>query len=186
MSGLPLFLFLTWSGLTLNVAFAAPNTPSTPQVELAKKAPENPFRCDRLIRFKGRTLPCDSALRRDGESLRSIFEKTPTALDELDSYQSGRTAIKYSAYTGTAGLVLTLASGFFSNLLISDPDETRSAERSELAKKIRMAGLGITVGGVVYGYSHLRSNEDHLRQAILNFNTAHPDHPVEILFKSEF
>lgn len=169
----------------MNLALAAPaaSAPSAPPVAPARKIPENPFRCDRLVKYRGRTLPCDSALRRDGESLRSIFETTPEALDELDAYQSGRDSIRYAAYTGTAGLVLALTSGLLADLFI---DESQPAKRQDVGKIIQLSGIGITLGGVIFGYSHLRSNEDHLQQAVIKYNAAHPDRPVEILFKTEF
>lgn len=172
----------------MNVALAEPviPAPTAPKASLpasARQIPENPFRCDRLVQYRGRTLPCDSALRRDGESLRSIMETTPSALEELDAYQSGRNSLKFAAYTGTAGLVLALTSGLITNLFI---DESRPDDRTRVSKILQLSGLGLTVGGIVFGYSYLRSNEDHLQQAIIKYNAAHPDRPVEILFKSEF
>lgn len=172
----------------MNVALAdpaipSPATPKAPQSASARKIPETPFRCDRLVQYRGRTLPCDSALRRDGESLRSIMESTPAAIDELDAYQSGRNSLKAAAYTGTAGLVLALTSGLITNLFI---DESRPDDRTQVSKILQLSGLGLTVGGIVFGYSYLRSNEDHLQQAIIKYNAAHPDRPVEILFKTEF
>lgn len=166
----------------MNAAFAAP-PPVAPVSAVARKIPDNPFRCDRLVKYRGRTLPCDSALRRDGESLRSILESTPEALEELDAYQSGRNTMRFAAYTGTAGIALALTSSLIANLFI---DESKSADRTKLAQIIRMSGAGMTIGGVIVGYSHLRSNEDHLQQAIIKYNAAHPDRPVEILFKTEF
>lgn len=153
-----------------------PNVPS-------KKIPENPFRCDRLIKYRGRTLPCDSALRRDGESLRSIMESTPEAIDELDAYQSGRNSIRFAAYTGTAGLVMALTSSMLADVFVS---KDRPDSREDTAKILRLSGIGITLGSVVWGYSHLRSNEDHLKLAIIKYNATHPDRPIEVLFKTEF
>lgn len=149
----------------------------------SKKIPDNPFRCDRLIKYRGKTLPCDSALRRDGESLRSIFERSPEALEELDQYQAGRNSIRYSAYVGTTGLLLALTSGLITNLFI---DSSRSTAREDTAEVLRVSGLGITLGSVVFGLSALRSNEQHLQTAIIKYNASQPDKPIEILFKSEF
>jgi hypothetical protein len=160
-----------------------PKPVAPPAPPMARKIPENPFRCDRLVRYRGKTLPCDSALRRDGESLRAIMDGTPDALEELDDYQSGRNSIRYAAYTGTAGLVLALGSGLLTDLFI---DESRQTARTDTSKVLRWTGLGITFGGVVWGLSHLRSNEDHLQQAVVKFNAAHPDRPIEIQFQTEF
>jgi len=149
----------------------------------ARKIPENPFRCDRLIRYRGKTLSCDSALRRDGDSLRSIVEDTPSALEELDRYQAGRNSIKFAAYSGSAGIVMLLTSSFLANVFISSSQPTA---RKTTAKILRWTGAGITIGSITYGLSRLRSNEEHLNEAILKYNAAHLDHPIEILFKTEF
>jgi hypothetical protein len=136
-----------------------------------------------LIRYRGRTLPCDSALRRDGESLRSIVENTPDALDELEQYQSGRNSIKFAAYTGSTGLAMVIFSGLLADVFVS---ESKSDQNARAVKIVRWGGAGLAIGSIVYGLSHLRSNEDHLHRTILNYNIAHPDRPIEILFKTEF
>lgn len=148
-----------------------------------KKISENPFRCDRLIKYRGKTLPCDSPLRRDGESLRSILEKSPEAIDELDRYQAGRNSMKFAAYTGTAGLVLLLGSELITNVFIP---ENEGARRQNTTRVLRYTGAGLTVGGILFGLSALRSNEGHLQSAILKYNASQPDKPIEILYKAEF
>lgn len=187
LAGIPI-LALFVGGTVSKSAFAAPGVPnprpSAPAISPSvKKIPDNPFRCDRLIKHRGKTLPCDSALRRDGESLRAIMEKTPSAIDELEKYQAGRNSIKFAAYTGTAGLLILAASGLIADLVV---DSGNSGKRDDVAKILRFSGGGIALGSVVFGISHLRSNEDHLQQSILNYNAAHPDRPIEILFKTEF
>jgi len=154
-----------------------------PPSAYSKKIPDNPFRCDRLIKYRGRVLPCDSALRRDGDSLRSILENTPDALDELDRYQSGRNSIRYAAYVGTTGLLIALTSGLIANAFI---DESRTTARRDTAKVLQVSGLSLTLGSVVFGLSSLRNNEQHLQTAIIKYNASSPDKPIEILFKSEF
>lgn len=171
-----------------NSAFSAP-TDSTPRpsapapLSAPKNTPENPFRCDRLVTYGGKTLPCDSALRRDGESLRPILESVPDALDELDIYQAGRSSIAFAAYTGTAGVVLAITSGLLTNLVI---DESRNVARRDVAKITRVTGLGLALGSIGFGLWKLRDNEDHLQLAILKYNAVHPDHPIEVQFKMEF
>jgi hypothetical protein len=180
------FLILAWAAFAGDAAFSAENSPKAPMAPptaQAKKIPENPFRCDRQIKYRGKLLPCDSALRRDGESLRSIFEKTPDALDELDQYQSGRRAVQYAAYTGTTGLVLALAGGLIANIVI--PEE-RAGDRQELTRVFRYSGFGLALGSVVFGLSHLRSNEDHLQRAIIKYNASQPDRPIQVLFQTDF
>lgn len=180
------FLILAWTALAGDAVFAAENLPQAPPAApstQAQKIPNTPFRCDRLIKYRGKTLPCDSALRRDGESLRTIFENSPDALEELDRYQSGRNSLKYAAYTGSVGIFLALASGMVTNLFIP---ENRGDARQSTSHIVRLTGLGMTVGGVVFGLSRLRSNEDHLQSAIIKYNASQPDKPIEILFKTEF
>jgi hypothetical protein len=180
------FLILAWTALAGDVAFSAEETPRAPTASpstQAKKIPDNPFRCDRLIKYRGKTLPCDSALRRDGESLRTIFEKSPDALEELDRYQSGRNAIRYSAYVGTAGLLTAITATFVANAFISSD---QSWLRTHTAQNLRAEGLVLTVGSVLFGLSTLHSNEDHLQSAIIKYNATSPDKPVEVLYKAEF
>ncbi|MBS1962975.1 MAG: hypothetical protein JST04_12220 [Bdellovibrionales bacterium] len=151
----------------------------------ARKIPDNPFRCDRLIQFRGKTLPCDSALRRDGESLRAIFEKAKatSSIEELDAYQTGRSQVRYSAYVGTAGLLIAATGGVLANIFI---DSSRPTARQDTAKVLRFSGIGLTVGSVIFGLSALRSNESHLQNAIIQYNASQPDKPISILFKSDF
>jgi hypothetical protein len=136
-----------------------------------------------MIRYQGRTLPCDSALRRDGESLRSILEAHPDALAELDLYQKGRRNVRHTAITGTAGLVFALLGETIANLLI---DESRPTARKDVGSVLRYGGAGITLGSVAFGISYLKANEDHLNRAIMKYNAAEPKRPIQILFKAEF
>jgi len=180
------FLVLAWTAFAGDAAFSAeisPQAPIAPPTAVAKKVSENPFRCDRLIRYRGKILSCDSALRRDGESLRTIFEKTPDALEELEEYQMGRNSTKFAAYTGTAGLVLLLTASMIANTFI---DESQGKSRQDTTRVLRYTGFGLTLGSVVFGLSALRSNEGHLQNAILKYNASQPDKPIEILYKAEF
>ncbi len=183
------FVILAWIPISAEAAPGPspsdrPSAPMAPATAKSRQVPENPFRCDRLIKFRGKILSCDSALRRDGESLRSIFESTPEALDELDEYQAGRKSIKFAAYSGTAGVVIALASGLIGNLIV--PDENKQGDRDAATRIVRLSGLGITLGSVVFGLSHLRNNEEHLKRAIIKYNGTHTDRPIEVLFQTEF
>lgn len=192
---LAISLLVAWTFIPKNAAFSAepeatdsrstprPRPPQLPSGVQARQIPENPFRCDRMIRHLGRTLPCDSPLRKDGEGLRSILEANPDALAELESYQRGRNKIKYAAYGGTAGALITIFSGTIANLIV---DKSRTQARTDVAKVLRFGGAGLTLGTIGYGISHLKSNEDHLNQAILKYNAAEPKRPIQILFQSEF
>jgi hypothetical protein len=180
------FLILAWTALAGDLAFSdetAPRAPMAAPTAQSRKIPNNPFRCDRLIQYKGKTLPCDSALRRDGESLRAIMEHNPDALEELDQYQAGRNSVKYSGYVGTAGVIIALTGSWVANLFI---DNSRQTARHDVAQVLRVAGFTITVGSVVFGLSALRSNESHLQNSIMKYNASEPDQPIEVMFKTQF
>jgi hypothetical protein len=154
-------------------------------VAARKQIMENPFRCDRLIKYQGKSFPCDSHLKRDGESLRSIMIDTPSALEEIDTYQRNRRKVKYAAYTGSAGILIALTNSLTVKLFVpSGPEHDK--ERKNVSSSIRWGGIGLSLGSVIYGLSYLRSNETHLSKAIIRFNESHPDKPIEVLFKSDF
>lgn len=163
----------------------APSPTPTRPPTMGKKIPDNPFRCDRLIKYRGKTLPCDSHLKRDGENLRSILQDTPEALEKLDLYQKNRKKVAFAAYTGTAGLAIAVTNGLIAKLFVPK-DPGRDRERKQTENAIRWTGIGLSVGSVIYGLSYLKSNEENLNDAIIRFNDAHPDRPIEVLFKTEF
>ncbi len=160
-------------------------TKPSEMIAARKKVMENPFRCDRLIKYQGKSFPCDSHLKRDGESLRSVMLDTPSALEEIDTYQRNRRNVKYAAYTGTAGVLIALTNSLTVKLFVPSSPE-RDKERRSTASANRWGGIGLSQGSVIYGHSYHRSNETHLNNAIIRFNEAHPDKPIEILFKSDF
>lgn len=164
---------------------ASPSPVPTRPPTMGKKIPDSPFRCDRLIKYRGKTLPCDSHLKRDGENLRSILQDTPEALEKLDLYQKNRKKVAFAAYTGTAGIAIAVTNGLIAKLFVpKDPGRDRERKKTETA--IRWTGIGLSVGSVIYGLSYLKSNEENLNDAIIRFNDAHPDRPIEVLFKTEF
>ena len=146
---------------------------------------ENPFRCDRLIKYDGKTLPCDSHLRRDGENLRAILSDTPDAVSALDRYQRNRRKIRFAAYTGTLGFATTVFSSSISSLFTKN-DASNSKDFDRTQKIVRYSGLGVLFGSIFYGLGVLKANESNLDQAILKFNESHPDKPIEILFQTKF
>jgi hypothetical protein len=184
--GIFLFVLLSLPTVSLAARGAAPKVNPDPGPNLSRRIPDNPFKCDRQIRYGGRTMPCDSSLHRDGEALRPIMENTPSALERLDQYQANRRKLNFAAYTGTAGLVIALAAQVIGGALIAqDPvDGDRSLRRGR--KLIRYGGLAITAGSIAFGISSLRSNEQYLQGAVNQYNEAHPEKQLELLFKTEF
>lgn len=150
-----------------------------------KKIPDYPFRCGRLILVAGKTVPCDSPMSRDGEYLRPIIEDVPEAVAELNTYQRNRRKVRFAAYTGTLGLVMGLTAPITRDLFV--PAGAQYADdRRRTESVIRWSGFGISIGSVLFGLSSLRANEDHLRLAVLRYNQAHPDKPIELLFQTDF
>lgn len=152
--------------------------------KLGQSIPINPFRCDRLIRYNGKSFSCDSALTRDGENLRPILTDNPSALEMLDKYQDNRRKLKYTAYVGSLGIVMALASKWVGDLVVPDSRGTEAQERAQ--KWVRYGGIGITLGAIVYGLAELNSNERNLDEAIIRFNQSHPDKPIEVMYRKNF
>ncbi len=168
-------------------ALAAPAKPDAQSIkrpqQLGVKTPEKAFRCDRMIRWKNENLPCDSPLLWDGENLRAIMANTPSAIEELDQYQRGRRGVRNAAYVGTVGVVFALANSLIAGM-IKPEDHVRG--RKDVEDTLRYGGLGLIGGAVIYGYTTLRANEEHLQNAIVRYNTAQPGTPIEVLFQKEF
>lgn len=151
--------------------------------QLGMKTPDRAFRCDRMIKWKKETLPCDSPLLWDGENLRPIMANTPDAIFELDQYQRGRRALRGAAYVGTVGVVFALANSLIAGLITPKGHDLR---KSDTESTLRYGGIGLTAGAVIFGYTMLRSNEQHLDSAIVKYNSAQPGTPIEVLFQKDF
>ncbi|RYZ69749.1 MAG: hypothetical protein EOP09_07155 [Proteobacteria bacterium] len=148
---------------------------------LGRPVPTNPFQCERLLRYKGKILSCDTHMSNDGEGLRPIYEGTPEALQELDVYQRNRKRVRLGGYTGTFSIVLFLANPLIANLVTKD-----QSKRDSLKTTLRLTGVAITLGSAVYGISYLKANEEHLNRSITRFNDRHPTDQIELIYKTEF
>lgn len=173
----------TYAQETLISRKIKPKTVTPPK--LGRPIPDNPFKCDRLIKYNGKTLPCDSHLKRDGENLRAIFAGTPDSISALDRYQKNRRSIRFAAYTGTTGIAIALLSAPIASLFVKN-DATHVTQYKRAQDITRWGGIGITAGSVLYGLSVLKTNESNLDYAILRYNQTHPDKPIEILFQTKF
>lgn len=173
-----------WGGIAL-----ANHPPKTPSVfipeKLGRPIPEKKSTCERMIRIGNEVFSCDSAVATDAENLRSYLLNNPEAIKELDLYQSNRKKIRAGAYIGSAGLLFVLGNSVFSKLFYrQDPEKTKKQEA--LASTLRLTGLAVSVGTVLYGISFLKSNESHLNRAIDLYNEKNPNRKIEFLIQSHF
>lgn len=148
---------------------------TTAPPSLSRRAPENQIFCQRKYSYRGKLLPCDSIVYRDGEQLRPILNAIPEAIGELNIYQENRRSLNKYAYTTTIGLALILAGQFTKNL-------TGSMEGIAVRNIMWAIGIPLTVGSVGFAFHLLNTNEEHLGNAVHLYNTAHPKDPIELQF----
>ena len=158
-----------------------PQTPTAPP-SLLQVIPPDPFHCHRKIVYQGKTLDCDTNVRRDGENLRPIIKDVPSAVSELDQYQSNRRNLRYVGYVASAGFALALL-GYFGS---RGTNGFRNAGALTPAGIVTLSGLGIALGSFSYGFYLYKSNESHLTSAVNDFNQARPKTPIELEFKTGF
>ncbi len=153
-----------------------PQQPSAPP-KITQPLGTQTFRCDRLYIFEGKTLPCDSFVRKDAENLRPIFKDTPAAIEELNEYQRQRRNIRNLAYVTSAGILVAIA-----GLFVSRPAFSESEIRP--GGYMILSGLGLSAGSFIYSLSLTRTNELHLGRAVDIYNQAHPDNPIVLQFST--
>jgi hypothetical protein len=162
-----------------------PKTTTAPP-SMLQHAPVDPFHCERNFVYQGKILDCDSNVARDGERLRPIFRDTPGALTELNAYQRNRRNLRIAAYTTSLGFVMFLA-GF---VISQPPFQNFGFPLSQMSINTGgyfvLSGLGLSVGSFAYALSLSRTNEQHLRESVDQFNQAHPNQPIELQFKTGF
>ena len=173
----------SFSGLQNNVVVSPEDVPSTPSapMQLHQTAPtERLFHCDRYFTYQGKQLSCDAALRADAEGLRPILRDVPAAIAELDTYQNIRRRARISAYVGSSGFAIALAS-----LILA-----RTNKDSSAAANIRLIGVStgveILLGTLIYSIFVLHDNESHLGNAVDYYNAAKPNDPVQLQFNTGF
>jgi hypothetical protein len=140
-------------------------------------APPETFRCQRLFIYQGKVLNCDSNLRPDGEHLRPIIEKVPAAVSELDLYQDRRRSVQKLAYLGTAGVIMAVGGSIVSRQF--------EHPTSAVVRNVSVAaGLTVAITTALIGIGVLRTNEEHLGNAVKFYNQAHPENPIELQFST--
>ncbi len=161
-----------------------PQTPSTPPT-LGKPMPENPpFRCLRRILYKGKLLGCDSNHLQDGEGLREIIQDIKPAVAELNTYQTNRRSLNKTAYYATAGIALGLGGWFFANSFYPTPEQGQT--RNIIRNTAGFVGYGLAASAVGYGFYFMNKNEEHLKNAIILYNDARPNDPLELRISHTF
>ena len=176
-------LLLTLSHLG-SVAASAADAPRTSSFELEErqipqkprkpppvhqKIPMNIPHCERIMLYQGKNQEIDSDLGNDAEHLKRLVQDVPSAVAELDAYQENRRKVKLAAYIGSAGLILAGAG------LIAGSN-----------KGLAYGGALLTAGSFGFGLGLLQSNENHLKNAVQNYNSAHPEKPIEFQFSAGF
>ncbi|MEN9723908.1 MAG: hypothetical protein RJB38_1894 [Pseudomonadota bacterium] len=164
--GSAIFTFAMLGLVLQNQALALPLSSPLPQWG-PKSIPQDIPKCDRSFVYQGKDYPCDSARANDGEGLRMLLEKVPSARDELDRYQANRRSLSTLAFTGMAGILIAVMGPRFA-------DSTGS-------KNLMIAGgLSLTLGSFAFGRSRLAANEQHLDRAIHLFNEQNPEDPISL------
>ena len=179
--------------MTANLAYGAPRStvtadlPKKPSIPVipTPKAPTDAFRCDRYFVHEGKRLPCDSNSKADGEGLRAVIQDVPSALEELEVYQSNRSSLRAAAYMGTLG-VLVLIGGLLLSRHYKDAGGNSTETSDNVATFSVLAGGGIAVGGFLYGVSSNKNNETHLGKAVELYNHARPKTPIQLQFTTSF
>jgi hypothetical protein len=148
---------------------AVPDTPNAPPSLFKGSAPES-FRCQRTFVYNGKIIGCDSNVRPDGEGLRPYLADVPAANAELNTYQRNRASLRNTAYFGSLGLAVLLAG---------------AVAGGGTGKQLLLLGGGsIMAGSFLYGFTTLRTNENHLNEAVRLHNLAKPDKPIELQFST--
>jgi hypothetical protein len=155
-----------------------PSRPTIPSLPLYKK-PHEFFRCPRYFSYRGKEFGCDSALRKDGEGLRSILAASPEAIEALDLYQSNLNALDRFAYASTGGLLLILLAPTVGKRFEGDTENW-------VRNISTLSGATLVVGSAFFGFSFLRKNESNLQIAIDRYNQQFPGDRIELKFSTSF
>jgi hypothetical protein len=166
----------------INPNSGIPINPSAPPSLLHKK-PQDLYVCQRRFLYNGKTVACDSNLNLDGDGLRGVLAGTPSALEELDKYQSTRRAVQNTAYIATGCLVLAAASFMIGRNMTDANGNITNGGRAlrNVGTLVGLAGMGVSIG---IGMYMLKSNEARLGKSVQIYNDIHPSNPIELQFST--
>lgn len=112
--------------------------------------------CERVVSVNGKKLKLDPISTQKGDGIRSVLEKDPFALKLLDEYQGSSHSNIVPYVLGTPGLLLM---GW------------RLGAQENLGRDtLFWSGVGLLVGGYVWGRVSEAVNESKLKKAIRHYN----------------
>ncbi len=156
-----------------------PTQPSQPP-GLTQKQFKQSGHCERFFLFEGKRYECDSNLGGDAERLRPILQDVPAAIAELDQYQKSRSDVRVSGHLITSALVLAGLGMLFSGGQPFNPSNGGLTPGGAVV----LTGMTLGVGAIVHGFTVVNSSDKHIENAVHFYNAAHPDHPVDLQFKT--
>jgi len=124
--------------------------------------------CSRSFIYRNRTYAVDSSRKLDGEGLRPVIKKNAQSEDLLNNYQTSLKSQRWTAYTGSLGLVMAAGGSIYANTL-KNPIAQRDTRNMLL-----FPGLFLAVGSYVYGQLAIRNNEKTLEKAVDTYNDSAP------------
>ena len=155
-----------------------PQKPSSPPALARQPEPDIPH-CARYFLYNGKKYECDSQLGSDAAHLRPIMSDVPAAIAELDAYVRTKKQVRIAAYAGSLGILAVIVGGLVSQPLIDQNGTLKTGGY------ITYTGIGIVANALIYGFSMLKANEQHLGKAIDYYNAAHPTRPIQLQFSTE-
>ncbi|MGE0614518.1 MAG: hypothetical protein AB7P04_02670 [Bacteriovoracia bacterium] len=146
--------------------------------QIGKEVKVAAFGCKREFVHQEKTYPIDSFHKQDGERLRPVIQEVPSAVAQLNAYQRNRRAATTANYVGTIGIGVALVGLILGRQL--------SGDTAVVVRNISvLSGLAMTSGSLIYRFTILRSNENHLTQAVQNYNSARPNDSIQLQFSTE-
>jgi hypothetical protein len=137
--------------------------------------------CERYYLLKGKRFECDSEIGKDALRFNSLMADLPYAMSELETYRENRKKIRMAGFVGSIG-IFTMLSGF----LMSHPPLDQYSGAIRPGGFVILAGLAIVANSFIYGLSMLRANDLHIANAVQNYNSVHPNQPIELEFSTQF
>lgn len=158
----------------LELSRSAPST----QLKLGSQAEIPEIGCKRSFTYRGETYPVDSYYKQDGEKLRPFIQSVPSSVEELNSYQRNMNNATIAAYTSGVGLLV-----MFTSLLMATRFDTGSAT---MWRAIGLyGGGGLLVGSLAYSVIVISANENHLTNAVDEYNKVNPEQRIELQVTTE-
>ena len=171
-------LFLIQASRAASTATSTAPPPVAP-VTISRKISKPNYPCYREFLYRGESIGCDSTLGPDGEGLRPVVSQVPESVAALDQYQRERRGLRTFAYTGTAGLLLLIATQYaVSRISVGDT-------RTLVHTLGTVVGAGLIAGSLAWGFVVVYRSESKLEEIIRIYNTSRPDDPILLQFSTK-